>query len=146
MWSSLCGQAQWASGARHRGQRWQQEQEQRGGRACKRSRQRLRDIPAPPLPMLAADSRGRGEVASSHRDTVGLGQSLAGEGSRQRGGVWKEQWGLPAALNATTQLAPKSLLLTNTSARHLLCALHLNSCDLMFKITLKGRCSIIPIL
>ena len=92
-WSPLRGQAHWPSGARHRGQRWLQGQEQRGGRACKRSRQRLRDVPAPHPSRLGRDSHGRRELAPSHRDTVGLCQGLAGKGSRQTGGTWKEQWG-----------------------------------------------------
>lgn len=47
-WRSLRGQARGASGALHRGHRWRQGQEQRGGRACKRACQRLPVVPAPP--------------------------------------------------------------------------------------------------
>lgn len=54
-----------------------------------------------PLPTSGwVHSPGRTGLAPSHRDTGGLGQDPAGEGSRQRGGAWKEEWGLrlqPAA-------------------------------------------------
>lgn len=50
--------------------------------------------PAPHPPRLGRDSRGTEEVAPSHRDTMGLGQGVAGDGSRHRGGAWREQWGL----------------------------------------------------
>lgn len=89
-WSSLRGQAQWASGARHRGQRRQQGQEQRGGSACKRACQRFPVVLAPPRFRLGRDSHDRRELAPSHRDMVGLGQGPAGGGSRQKGGAWKE--------------------------------------------------------
>ena len=119
-WSSLRGQAQWASDARHRGQSWQWGQ--RGGGACKRSCQGLRDVPAPPFPGLGRDSRGTGEVTPSHRDTAGRGQGLAAEGSRQRGDAWKEGWALSAlSPQSYHQPGTQVLLLTNAHGARTTC-------------------------
>lgn len=136
-WSSLRGQAQGASGARHRGQKRPQGQEQRGGSACKKACQEFRAVLAPPRFGLGRDSHDRREPAPSHRDTVGLGQGLAGEGSMRRGSAWKEWWGLCLWPSTLPPGWPPDLPFNKWSTDYMPgtvgSALQMNSCNPIFK-------------
>lgn len=150
-WSSLRGQAQWASGARHRGQRWQQGQEQRGGRACKRACQRLPVIPAPPPSGWAETHMAGGSW--HHRTGTWWGWAKRGlvEVARREEAPGKNRGSVPAALHPTTRLVPTSPVLISTPGHYSVpgtvrSAQHMNSFDPTFKTALFGGHRITPLL